>query len=186
MLEKIQCTSYWEQQQKVLEQWNDVCEALFNPFSIRLCDLEKPIPVAAFTGMMMCAFCGVVGFGCQLGARAERRNVEEGGRGVNFAYMPAQPGTAPAAAAYPWLAQLVEAKSIPPVWRRTPRVRGRRAAAAAGGAEAAAPVVSEEADSDPDSAADVDEDLNGMVDDSDGGGAAARASAEVLAPCLSL
>ena len=63
MLEKIECTTYWVNQKEILEHWNDVCEALFNPFEFRFCDLDEPTPVAAFTGMMMCAFCGVVGFG---------------------------------------------------------------------------------------------------------------------------
>ena len=71
MLSLITSSKYWELQESVLAAWNKVCSALFHPFP----DEEEGAD-PTYTGLMMCAYCGVVAMGCPLSASGIRRATE--------------------------------------------------------------------------------------------------------------
>lgn len=121
MLSVITSSKYWKTYGDASgshARWTTWRESTFNLFTVAMDD-ESEHAEDIFTGMMMCAFCGVVAMGSPLGPRGVRRKKEDGG-GSTFSlhgavvmmYERAGTGVAPAAAAYPWLASLVEAQKI--------------------------------------------------------------------------
>jgi hypothetical protein len=111
MLAMITSSSYWFQKEKWMAAWDSFCAALFSPFPFAMADIDEEAPRHQFTGMMMCAFCGVVGLGAKLTSRGIRPKIVNGG-GVKMQHVPAEAGVAPAAAAYPWMADLVIAHHV--------------------------------------------------------------------------
>jgi len=111
MLSLITGTPFWHNIDATMAQWNATCRAYLNPFTFDVTMAEEENPEQTCTGMMMCAFCGVVALGSPLSHLGVRRQSEQGGA-VEMKYMRAGDGVAPAAAAMPWLEALVWAKNV--------------------------------------------------------------------------
>jgi hypothetical protein len=111
MLSLITGTPFWRNIDATMAQWNATCRAYLNPFTFDVTMVEEENPEHTCTGMMMCAFCGVVALGSPLSHLGVRRQSEQGGA-VEMKYMRAGDGVAPAAAAMPWLEALVWAKNV--------------------------------------------------------------------------
>ena len=115
MLAMITSSAFWFEKEKWMAKWDSFCAATFNPFPFSIADsgdMDEEALRHQFTGMMMCAYCGVVGLGAELTCRGKRTRVVNGG-GVKMHFVPAEDGEAPAAVALPWLAGLVVAHDVP-------------------------------------------------------------------------
>ena len=112
MLQIIVETKFWRSIDEHMEYWKSNCGARFKIFTFDPYAEEQERPTQLYTSMMMCAYCGVICMGSILSAHGVRRKTEKGGVDMSYMPVPAGAGEAPAAAAMPWLADLVLAKNV--------------------------------------------------------------------------